>query len=43
VRLYVNFFQPSMKLRLKEREGGKLRRRYDPAKTRSNACWLQKY
>jgi len=33
VRLYVNFFQPSMKLRLKEREGGKLRRRYDPAKT----------
>jgi hypothetical protein len=33
VRLYVNFFQPSMKLRLKERDGGKLRRRYDPAKT----------
>ena len=33
VRLYVNFFQPSMKLRLKERAGGKLRRRYDPAKT----------
>ncbi len=33
VRLYVNFFQPSMKLRVKEREGGKLRRRYDPAKT----------
>lgn len=33
VRLYVNFFQPSMKLRLKERVGGKLRRRYDPAKT----------
>ncbi len=27
VRLYVNFFQPSMKLRVKEREGGKLRRR----------------
>ncbi len=33
VRLYVNFFQPSMKLRLKEREGGHFRRRYDPAKT----------
>jgi len=33
VRLYVNFFQPSMKLRIKERAGGKLRRRYDPAKT----------
>lgn len=33
VRLYVNFFQPSMKLRVKEREGGKLRRRYDPAKS----------
>jgi len=33
VRLYVNFFQPSMKLRIKEREGGHLRRRYDPAKT----------
>ncbi len=33
MRLYVNFFQPSMELRLKERAGGKLRRRYDPAKT----------
>ena len=33
LRLYVNFFQPSMKLRIKEREGGHLRRRYDPAKT----------
>ncbi len=33
VRLYVNFFAPSMKLRIKERAGGKLRRRYDPAKT----------
>jgi hypothetical protein len=33
VRLYVNFFQPSMKLRLKQREGGTLRRRYDSAKT----------
>jgi len=33
VRLYVNFFQPSMKLRLKQREGGRLLRRYDPART----------
>jgi len=33
LRLWVNFFQPSMKLRSKERHGAKVRRRYDPAKT----------
>jgi hypothetical protein len=33
VRLYVNFFQPSLKLRLKERDGGKVRRTYAPAQT----------
>ncbi|NQT61841.1 MAG: transposase family protein [Candidatus Marinimicrobia bacterium] len=32
-RLYVNFFQPSMKLRIKHRDGAKVRRTYDPAKT----------
>src|SRR5215210_1569600 len=33
VRLYVNFFQPSLKLRCKEREGGRVRKRYDAAQT----------
>ncbi len=33
VRLYVNFFQPSMKLKEKAREGSKVRRRYDEAAT----------
>lgn len=32
-RLYINFFQPSMKLRIKHREGAKQQRTYDPAKT----------
>jgi hypothetical protein len=33
VRLYVNFFQPSMKLRTKTRTGSRLRRTYGPAQT----------
>jgi hypothetical protein len=33
VRLYVNFFQPSMKLREKRRDGTALARRYDQAQT----------
>jgi integrase-like protein len=33
VRLYVNFFQPSMKLVRKERVGGKVKKHYDTAKT----------
>ena len=33
VRLYVNFFQPSMKLQMKHREGYKVQRTYDSAKT----------
>jgi len=33
VRLYINFFQPSMKLVSKERVGSKLKKRYDAAKT----------
>lgn len=32
-RLYVNFFQPSMKLVTKHRQGSKVQRRYDPAQT----------
>ena len=32
-RLYVNFFQPSMNLRIKHRDGAKVHRFYDPAKT----------
>jgi len=33
VRLYINFFQPSMKLVSKERQGSKVKKRYDKAKT----------
>src|SRR5438445_10402278 len=33
LRLYVNCFQPSMKLLAKQREGKKVRFVYDPAKT----------
>src|SRR5436305_5507627 len=33
LRLYVNCFQPSMKLQAKQREGKKVRYVYDPAKT----------
>jgi hypothetical protein len=32
-RLYVNFFQPSMKLVNKQREGSKVQRKYDAAQT----------
>jgi hypothetical protein len=33
LRLYVNFFQPSMKLISKERNGAKVKKRYDVAQT----------
>ena len=33
VRLYVNFFQPSLKLQAKQRDGSRVRRRYDVART----------
>jgi len=33
LRLYVNFFQPSMKLQAKQRDGARVRRRYDVAQT----------
>jgi len=33
VRLYVNFFQPSMKLQVKRRDGAHLSRQYDTAQT----------
>jgi len=33
LRLYKNFFQPVMKLQSKERIGGKVKRRYEVAKT----------
>src|ERR1700694_55955 len=33
LRLYVNCFQPSMKLQSKQRDGKKVRYVYDPAKT----------
>lgn len=33
LRLYTNFFQPVMKLRSKERDGAKVRKKYDSAQT----------
>lgn len=33
LRLYVNFFQPSVKLKLKRRDGGHVQRQYDAART----------
>lgn len=33
LRLYINFFQPSMKLISKERHGAKVRKKYDKAQT----------
>ena len=33
LRLYKNFFQPALKLKTKERVGGKIHRKYEPAAT----------
>ena len=33
LRLYINFFQPSMKLLSKQRDGSKVQRKYQPAQT----------
>lgn len=33
LRLYINFYQPSMKLKTKTRDGGKAHRTYSPAQT----------
>lgn len=33
LRLYVNYFQPSLKLKSKMRDGSQVSKRYDPAKT----------
>ena len=33
LRLYVNFFQPSMKLIEKQRDGARVKKRYDRAQT----------
>ena len=33
LRLYKNFFQPALKLKEKERVGGKIHRKYEPAAT----------
>ena len=33
LRLYKNFFQPALKLKAKERVGGKIHRKYEPAAT----------
>lgn len=38
LRLWVNFFSPIMKLTEKVRDGAKLTRRYDVARTRSDGC-----
>lgn len=33
MRLYINFFQPSLKLLSKERSGARVTKKYSPAKT----------
>lgn len=38
LRLWNNFFQPSVKLIKKERQGAKVRKKYDQAKTPLPAC-----
>ena len=38
LRLYVNFFQPALKLISKKREGAKVTKKYDKAKT-PNEIW----
>ena len=46
LRLYVNCFQPSMKLLSKQREGKKVRCVYESTtqrRPRSNASWSQEY
>ena len=42
LRLYVNCFQPSMKLQSKLREGKEVRNVYDPAKTPLQRVLLQR-
>ena len=39
VRLFVNYFQPSFKLRSKTREGAKVKKRYYPPRRHARACW----
>ena len=38
LRLYKNFFQPALKLKSKERVGGKIQRKYEPALTPTSDC-----
>jgi hypothetical protein len=39
LRLYVNFFQPQMKLVSKTRHGAKVSKRYDVARTPTSGSW----
>ena len=39
LRLYVNFYQPVMKLIGKEREGSRVTKRYDEARTPLGGPW----
>ncbi len=39
LRLYVNFFQPQMKLVSKSRRGGKVSKTFDTAQTHSSGSW----
>jgi len=38
-RLYVNFFQPSFKLKSKVRNGAKVTKKYYVRRRRTSACW----
>ena len=37
--LYVNFFQPSLKLKQKIRNGSKVKKVYDPPRRLTKGCW----
>ena len=39
--LYTNFFQPSMKLKSKERHGARVKKKYDQARTLINGYWTR--
>ncbi len=43
LRLYVNFFQPSLKLLSKKRDGAKVTKKYDKAKTPYQRLMLSQY
>ncbi len=39
-RLYINFFEPVMKLKSKQQVGSKVKREYDETRRPFNAAWI---